>query len=252
MAASRLTPGVYYVVSDEPGTSAVAAVREDGGLIARVDVEGMSAENAEALAVGPCGTPTAETCLYVGDIGDHVGRDDVVVYRVPEPDLSEPARTAPAVALRYTYPDEPADAEALVVDDRGRPLIVTKAVFDATSRTTGPTSLFRGDAGGGVLEDLGVVPVPEPARAVFATLVGNVVTDASAAEGRVLLRTYDEVLEFRADGDGPDLAGFADWPLRRVPAPSQIQSETVTYRAGGCGYLTTSELTGSIEAVGCA
>ena len=69
--------------------------------------------------------------------------------------------------------------------------------------------------------------------------------------GRVLLRTYDQVLEYRAPDAGADLGGFPGWPLREVSAPSQIQSEAVGYRPDACGYVTISEFTGSIAAVGC-
>lgn len=249
MAASRRTPGMYYVVSDEPGTSAVAIVGEDGESVARLAIEGMDPENAEALAVGPCGD---DSCLYVGDIGDHVGRPDVVVYRVPEPDLNDPPASVAADELRYIYPDTWTDAEALIVDDAGRPLIVTKARFDKTSGETGPTKLYRGDPSGGELTDLGVVKLPKPKNAVFAQLTGNVVTDASRQDGSVLLRTYDEVIEYRAADDDADVSGFPQWERRRVPSPNQLQSETVAHRTDGCGYLTTSELTGAIAAVSCA
>lgn len=250
MTASRRNPDVYYVVGDEPGTSEFAAVRDDGTLVARVEVEGMSARNAEALAVGSCGPRDAQTCLFVGDIGNHVELEDLFIYRIAEPDLSEPSPDpVPADVLRYTYPGTPTDAEALLVDHAGRPLIISKAPFE--SGVNGPTRLYRGDVDGGRLEDLGEIAIPEPDGGAFAGIAGNGVTDASTADGRVLLRTYDHVLEYRATDPGADLAGFPGWPVRVVPAPDQIQSETVTYRAGGCGYLTTSELTGSIDAVGC-
>jgi len=252
VAASRSTPGVYYVVSDEPGTDEVVVVREDGTLVVRIGVDGMSAENAEALAVGPCGPSGSGQCVFVGDIGDHVARADVVVYRFPEPDLTAPTEHAVAAdAVRYTYPDAPTDAEALIVDDSGRPLIVSKAAFDEASATTGPTRLYRGDPEGGVLDLLGEIDLPDPDRPVFTGIAGNVVTDASTMDGRVLLRTYDQVVEFLAPGAGADLGEFPGWPLRRVPAPSQIQSEAVGYRPDACGYVTISEFTGSIDAVGC-
>lgn len=253
MAASVRTSGAFYVVGDVAGTSEIAAVRLDGTMIARIEVLGMDAANAEAIAVGPCGPDASATCVYVGDIGDHVGRDEVVVYRMPEPDLaSGETLTADAEALRLTYPDAPTDAEALIVDDAGRPLIVSKAPFDETTRTTGATRLYRGGADGGELELLAEVELPEPSAPGFADLVGNVVTDASSAAGRVLLRTYDDVLEFIAPEPGADVAGFPEWPMRRVPSPAQLQSETVSFLLDGCGYATTSELTGSIDAVRCA
>lgn len=251
MAASHRTPGLYYVVSDVPGTSEVAVIEDDGGLVAHLEVEGMSARNAEALAVGPCGPGTDETCLYIGDIGNHVGLEDLYVYRLVEPDLTDPPPGVPADRIRYTYPGEPTDAEALIVDAAGRPLIISKARVDDASDTTGPTRLYRGSRDGGVLEDLGDIDLPEPESGVFASMVGHVVTGADALDGRVIVRTYDEVYEHRAPDPDADLATFPDWPMRRVPAPFQVQSETVAYRVDGCGYLTTAEMGGSIDEVVC-
>lgn len=253
MAGSVRTPGLYYVVSDEPGTSEVAVVRDDGALVATIELAGMDTENAEALAVGPCGDDARTSCLYVGDIGDHVGRDHVVVYRAPEPDLDDPPGSVDADALEYRYEDGPTDAEALLVDPDGRPLIVSKAPFDEDTGETGSTRLYRGPADGGELALLGEIALPEPENGFLAGIVGNVVTDASAdlAAGRVLLRTYDEVLEYRSPDPGADVATFPDWPSRRVPPGNVLQAETVAYVVGGCGYLTTSELTGALDAVGC-
>ena len=245
IAASARTPGVYYVVSDEAGTSQVAAVDEGGDLVGRIEVEGMDAANAEALEVGPCGDAPDESCLYVGDIGDHIGRDDVVVYRLREPDVAAASTgPVPADALRYTYADGPTDAEALIVDDDGRPLIASKSES---------ARLYRGPASGGVLEAVGDIDLPEPVDGLFAEMVGNVVTGAATAPGRVVLRTYDEVIEYRAaDGDdAADLAQFPRWSWRRVPAGSLIQAEAITYRLDECGYLTVSELTGTITGVPC-
>lgn len=250
MAASRRNPGAYYVVSDEEGTSTVTAIKEDGTVIATFSIDGMSARNAEALAVGSCGA-VATTCLYIGDIGNHVGLEDLFVYKVDEPDLDDPPSTMAAEELRYSYPDKPTDAEALMVDSAGRPYVVSKASFNESTGETEPTVLYRGLADGGVLERLAEIELPEPKGPSFADLVGNVVTGASAANGKVLLRTYDLVVEYRSPGPAAEMADFPSWEARSVPAPDQLQSESITYRADGCGYLTTAEFNGEIGLVPC-
>jgi hypothetical protein len=251
MAASLRTPGAYYVVSDEVGTSRVAVVSEDGALRATIEIDGMAARNAEALATGPCGGDDDRTCLYIGDTGNHVDHPDMFVYRVPEPDLASPPESADAEMLRYTYPGAPTDAEGLLVDAEARPLIISKPDRDDGTEEAGRTVLYRGPADGGELEYLTEITLPDPEDSVFAEFVGNVVTGASASDGAVLLRTYDEVLEFRTDDDSADLATFPDWPMRRVPSPDQLQSESITYRSDDCGYLTTAEVFGDIALVTC-
>jgi hypothetical protein len=251
MAGSHRSPGLYYVIGDPQGTSEVAVVHEDGSLVGHLEIDGLSARNAEDLAVGPCGPDTETTCLFIGDFGNHVGLPDLFIHRIPEPDLGDlPAQVTPD-SLRYTYPGEPTDAEALLVDREGRPIIISKASFDETTGETGPTQVFRGGRDGGILEHLSDLRLPLPESPFFADLVGHVVTSADATEGRVIVRTYDEIYEYLADDSDAGVGTFAEWPVRRVPAPFQMQSETIAYRIGGCGYITTSELTGEIHGVGC-
>lgn len=251
MAASHRHPELYYVIGDQQGTSEVAVVEESGTLVGHIEIDGLSARNAEDLAVGRCGPDDDTPCLFIGDIGNHVGLADLFIYRIPEPDLDQLPLRVDAKALRYTYPGEPTDAEALLVDADGRPIIISKAWFDDSTGETGPTQVFRGGGEGGTLEHLFDLELPDPESRIFADLVGHVVTAADSIAGRVIVRTYDEAYEYRAAEPDADIATFADWPVRRVPAPFQMQSETIAYRLDSCGYLTTSELTGAIDGVVC-
>lgn len=251
---SRRDPGLLWLVDDHEGADELWAVSTDGRQVARLRVEGMSAVNAESLAAGPCSAEDPEPCLYVGDIGDNVGgREHVRVLRVREPDLrrgAPPAATPDVVELRY--PEGARDAEALLVDAHGVPFIVAKAAFDTQTGVTGPTRLYA--AAGfrdGPLLDLGEVPVPEPATPVVTLVYGNTVTGADSAPGRVLLRTYDQIVEFVAPDPSADLASFPTWPVRRVTAPWQPQAEAVAYAADGCGYFSISEGAGDIWLVPC-
>ncbi len=70
--------------------------------------------DAEDLAGGPDGS------LWVGDTGDNDQRRSTVALIVVPP-RGEP------VLHRLTYPDGPHDAEALLVDARGMPTVVTKS-----------------------------------------------------------------------------------------------------------------------------
>ena len=252
LAASVRNPGLYYVVSDVAGTAAVVVITEDGSHVATLTIDGMSAANAEALATGPCGV-TESTCLFIGDIGDHVGRPDVVVYRVAEPDLTEPPDASLAAdVLRYTYPDGPTDAEALLVDAAGRAVIISKAATRDGAIGSEATIVYRGETDGGRLDRVGELDLPEPENPVFAFIVGNVVTGADTLrDGRVIVRTYDEVLEYYTSNQDADVAAFPEWDVRRVPTPSQIQSEAIAYRGDGCGYLVLAERTGALDVIRC-
>jgi hypothetical protein len=260
LAASRLNEGILYLLDDRPGTGDVHAVRLDGSPVATMAIEGLSTVDGESLAVGPCGERSEAWCLYVGDIGDNSReRRDIAVHRVVEPDLSgpPPAAPLPADVARLTYPGGPEDAEALLVDDLGRVHVVTKAPFDREARATGEARLLRAPTfADGPMEDLGVLPVPPPSVPVQSTFVGNVVTGGDHRDGRVLLRTYDQVLEYVSPrlGEpdaGEDLGDLAGWAAREVPSPFEPQSEALTWAADGCGFLTAGEMTGDIWHVPC-
>jgi hypothetical protein len=134
LAASLANPGVLYVLNDARRTSGVLAVRVDGATIGKITIAGFEGRNPEGLAVGPCApTGPADTCIYVGDIGDNrAKRREIRILRLVEPILRSGVPPAPAAAevIRLAYPTGPTDAEAVLVDGDGVPFVVTKAAGD--------------------------------------------------------------------------------------------------------------------------
>lgn len=123
VAASRAHPGVLWTHNDSGGDPVVYAIGYDGGLIGAVTVPGSRNRDWEDVALGPC--PAGE-CLYIADIGDNsAGRDQVTVYRIPEPDPRGGASSA-AEELRFRYPGGPRDAEALFVLPTGELYVIAK------------------------------------------------------------------------------------------------------------------------------
>lgn len=243
--ASRRTPGVWWLLADGPGTDRLWAVGADGATLGAVVLEGFTGVDTEGLATGPCGPGDATPCLYVGDIGDNLaGRDEVTVARLVEPDLAAGVPSAAAVdTVVLRYPTGPVDAEALLVDEAGLPLIVTKQ-----DSLEGPgAQLFAAAAwADGVLEHLGPVAFPGPRLPFLAFGAGVVVTAADATAGRVGVRTYDHVAEFVAPDPSLPLRSFPTWPAHEVPSAPETQSEALAYQADGAGYLTLSEDVGAL------
>jgi len=243
IAASTKTRGDYFLVDDGTGTDNIVAVGSDGAVIGRVTIDGMAADNAEALAAGSCGTspapgdPTARTCLYIGDIGDNKARrHDIAIFRIAEPDVDS-AAPVPADEWRYTYPQGAQNAESLMVEPDGSLIIVTKP--DPGSGL--PHRMYRGEPGGGELSLVREFRPPAAQIPLRTLFTGNVVTDLAVAPGRVLLLTYDELQEYSAPDPGADLTGFPDWPHHRLPMPALPQAEGVTPAVDGCGYVVASE-----------
>ena len=233
---------MFFVVDDRPGTGEIIAVGSDGSVKARFRVSGMSADNAEALSAGPCGD-RAGRCIYVGDIGDNnANRKHITVYRLSEPSRI-PASASPvaADAWNYTYPDGPHNAEAMIVDNDGSIIVITKSAPSRSTGTVPPHRIYRGSPGGGELRFVSAFTPPNPSMRLQSLFTGTVVTDAAYSGRRLLLLTYDEVIQYRAPVPNADPATFPSWPHDELPDPRMIQSEGITNDISGCGYEVTSE-----------
>ena len=187
--------------------------------------------DAEDLAVGPDGT------LWVGDTGDNEQRRTTVALIVVPP------RGEPALH-RLTYPDGPHDAEALLVDARGVPTVITKSVGAAgiyqpegPLRGQGPTPLVH------------VADITLPTSTTQGGPVGGfgtrTVTGAAAtADGRVVaLRTYTDAWLFPVPADGV-AAALRGTPVQ-VPLPGEPQGEGLAFAADGT-LLSGSEARGGV------
>lgn len=257
LAASRSTPGALYVLNDDTGGHALDVVGADGAPLGALEVLGLSIVDGEALDVGPCPPGGGASCVTIGDIGDNVGgRDEILLYRFPEPDLAAGVGVEPVASevLRVRYPDGPHNAEALFTDDDGRPWVVTKAPFDRETGIQGETRAYRlDDPAGGVLTDMGPLHLPPARLPLLAGAVGSVVTGADARRGAVVLRTYDAVFLYAGPSVDAATEGFRDWPVRELTGPRLGQTEAVAFSAAadGCPVLTTAEGTAQVWSVPC-
>lgn len=229
VAPSVRNPGWVYVLDDGPGADGVLAVDTVGGGIVQLIVEGMSGRDTEGLAVGACNARRQRRCLFIGDIGNNQRLWSTVdVWRIREPRLrgrSGDLRVAGATAT-YTYPGAPADAEALLVAD-GRPFLVTKERRDPDNGRAPPPRLLAARRwGNGVLRDRGAIALPAPSVGLAAAIVGNVVTGGDVGDGRVILRTYDHVVEYTPPRPGATLDTLHEWTALEVDGvPSLAQPE---------------------------
>lgn len=229
--------GVWFAITDRYQSGDLLVLYVDGSH-ASVPVTDLAARNLEALAAGPCEVGLSGTCLYLADIGDNDrSRDSIQVTSVSLPDPSLLPASLPSTTWEYTYPDGPHDAEALVVTEDGRTIVVTKA-----SESDPGHHVFVGAPGGGVLELRQTFDPPVPERPLQSLLVGTVVTDAAWDGSRMLVLTYDQVLEYTAPDPDADPADFPTWPVRELPHPrSLIQTEGIAAADDGCGYTVVSE-----------
>ena len=223
MAASRTHPGVLWVVNDSGNAPTIHALALDGTLVASIPVDGENID-WEDLALGP--GPGGDH-LYVADIGDNrFRRESVTILRLREPDPLDPPGIAVPDRLEVTYPDGPADAEAVVVEPDGDVLVISKVVL-------GEGTVYR-------------VPASAWAEgAVRATAVGTVdvgllglvtAADASVDGTLVAVRTYTDVFLF--SGSDP-VDALVSGDRCAAPTPSERQGEAITVL--GEGFVTVGE-----------
>lgn len=177
-----------------------------------IGVSRWSDDPTDVEAIAPAGDGE----VWVGDIGDNLGRRDSVGFaRVP---VQAGERSAAATALQATYPDQARDAETLLrnpVD--GRLFVVTKHVL-----------------GGRAF----VVPALEAGRTVRMRQVGEgllqLATDgAFFPDGRhVILRNYGAAAVYT-------FPGWAE--VGRFSLPAQEQGEGLAVAPDGASVYLSSE-----------
>ncbi|MEU0273364.1 WD40 repeat domain-containing protein [Streptomyces sp. NPDC006307] len=220
LAASRAHPGVYWTHNDQDGPRVFAVDGRTGRTVATVTLRGIGTpRDMEAVSVGPDGA------VYVGDIGDNLNGtwDHVWIYRFPEPkELGD--RTVDATQYTVRYADGPRDAEALMVHPKTGRVYIASKNEDGGGLYEGPARLSAD--GANVFRRVGEVPW---------------VTDgAFSPDGtELVLRSYFSARAYAWEGGG------RLGEERRVSAPLQRQSESVTYTLDGTALMIGSEGKGS-------
>jgi len=243
LTASRSTPGAYWTHNDSGDGPFIYAFDTRGDSLGIFRVTGAQAFDWEDMAAGP-GPDANKSYLYLGDIGDNnEARDEVVVYRVPEPALSattrklskvRPGSTEPAEAIRLKYPDGKHDAEALLVHPTtGNIYIVNKvpianpAVYEAAAPfTIGKLVVMR---------RIGEIHVP--------SIFGGVITGGSISPDgrRVALCDYFQGYEIVLPAGSRDFNELWKQKMIGFDLGKRKQGESITYRLDGKAFLATSE-----------
>lgn len=197
VAASRVNPGIFWVVADGGNDAELHAVDSTGDLRATIPIRNAKNVDWEEVAVGPC---EQSSCVYIADTGDNnERRREVAIHRVKEPQLARPGNkgkdSSPnslrVETLRVTYPDGPHDVEAMGVLPDGALLLVSKG-------RSGGVLAFRIEADAWHQPGT-TIPQRVDSLPIAASLgTGRAVTGmAITADGkRVMVRTYRDLFPF--------------------------------------------------------
>jgi hypothetical protein len=184
--------------------------------------------------------------LWIADIGDNNARTKNGETRATIGLWSMPADGSEEPKIhRVAYPDgDKHDAEALLFNGDGTPIIVTKEVTGKTLLYTPTGPLKAGSQKGVPLKRAGEIELPSSdtpgipiARLAQTTVTGGAVAPGG---GRVTLRTYLDAYEWDvADGD---VIGALKNKPRKTGLPNEPFGEAITYSADGKLFYTVSDM----------
>jgi hypothetical protein len=184
--------------------------------------------DVEDLARGPDGT------LWLADTGDN----DEVRRTVAVELLTEAGE---ATLFRFRYPEGPHDAEALLVDRRGRPYLVSKDPLTAAVYTPAGTPGTDRSAPLRRVATLQFPPTGTPGGPVGAASQVVVTGGAVSPDGtRLALRTYTDAYLWSAP-DGDVAAALRSGRPERIPLPATAQGEAIAFAPDGRSLLTSTE-----------
>ncbi|GIE80334.1 hypothetical protein Aph02nite_62840 [Actinoplanes philippinensis] len=203
--------------------------------------------DAEDLVLSPDG----ET-LWVADIGDNNVRTDpsnvrphVALWSLPVSGDSD------AVIYRVSYPDKDKhDAEALIFDGDGTPMIVTKEI-GAPAGIYKPTAELKKNSNTPVpLKRVGEIQLSatETAGNPVARIGNKTVTGGAVSQGltKVVLRTYTDAVEW--DVTNKDVLGALKKEPRTTGLPNEPLGEAIAYSTDGKLFYTVSDMSGVKDA----
>lgn len=191
-----------------------------------------NAIDPEDLAIAPDGT------VWVADIGDNQAeRRNVALWKLA------PGAKSPVIH-RVTYPDGARDAEALLINGDGTPVIVTKEIGRPAGIYMPSAALVPNSQAGVQLKRVGELKLPASETPNGLGPPGRLVVTggATSSDGkRVALRTYADAFEWDV-ADGDVVRAITTGKPRATPLPNEPQGEAIAYSRDGKTYVTVSDL----------
>nr|GID85307.1 hypothetical protein Ade03nite_42310 [Actinoplanes derwentensis] len=195
-------------------------------------------------------SPDGKT-LWIADIGDNgvrksppSTRPTVALWSMPADGSEKP------VIHRLSYPSgDKHDAEALIFDGDGTPLIVTKEI-GADAGIYKPTGALKPNSKAGVpMEKVGSLKLSatETAGNPIARIGNKTITGGAVTQGatKVVLRTYTDALEW--DVTNGDVLGALKKTPRTTGLPNEPLGESIAYSTDGKLFYTVSDMSGDTE-----
>ncbi|WP_432986976.1 hypothetical protein [Dactylosporangium sp. CA-233914] len=234
----------YYAIQDsQPGSARPKIFQLDNSckLVKTIDYPSKALDPEDA-AIDKNGT------LFIADIGDNdpsSGGSDTPRPTVAIWTMANGAKQ-PTIN-RLAYPDgKKHDAEALLINGDGTPIIITKT---SPCEVYVPESPLVPNIDKNVpkLKKVGDFTAQETKTANPLGLLGwKLVTGAASSPdgSKVVVRTYSDAYEFDVAG-GDVIKAITTGKPRITPLPNEQQGESITYTPDGKNYITASDVEAS-------
>lgn len=244
IAASRLQPGVLWIIDDSGGGPDLFAIDESGAVLQKYSISNATNRDWEDMAIGPGPDPDKEY-LYIGDVGDNsASRGNYQIVRLEEPVV--PAIRQDPIPLSaetffFVYPDGPKNCEAILIDWQ-------TAIIYLIQKTGGIGRVYAFPS---PMDDSWTAAHPTTLLPVSAVgMVSGQVTgaDASRDAERVLVRQYDLIWEYARTPGAPFATIFDEVPVAvAVGAAKDQQYESICYSGDGTEIVTVTEKAGGAD-----
>ncbi|MEV1316926.1 hypothetical protein AB0J14_12675 [Micromonospora arborensis] len=197
---------------------------------------GQGPTDTEDLALSKDGST-----LWIADTGNATTakerRTRVALWSMPVSGAKQPT------LHRISYPESKArEAEALLIGDDGKPLVITKVTSGKAEIYTPTAALKNGDTDPVPMHKVGEIELPKTQTENPLNTFGRIaITGASRSPdgARVVLRTYADAFEF--DVSGGDIVGALTTVKPRVTALADPFGEAISYTSDGKTFVTVSD-----------
>ena len=241
VAASKCQTDVYWAHNDSGDDPLVYAINGKGEHLGVWRIANALNRDWEDIAAF---RDTAGGCsIIIADTGNNeLKRDDLTVYRVAEPIVSDVSKNSskadplagpPAVSLLFTYPDSPHDAEALLVHP------MTGDIYILTKSRNAPSGVYKikpnFDSLGQTAVSIAEIKVPAVPN---GTVTGG---DISPDGRRLVLCDYFAGYELTLPENAVNFDEIWSQKPVRVDLSEREIGEAVAYTRDGSALIALSE-----------
>ena len=238
LAVSKCQTDVFWTHNDSGDGPILYAINSRGEPLATYRVAHV--RNIDWEDMSSVKTPADECLLYIGEIGDNEKRrEEHSVYRLREPQVTAERdgglqQLQSFDELRFKYPDERHDAEALLVNSR------SGAIYIVTKEFAGPSHVYQLEPNfdpGNVQIATKIAEISLPASPSGFVTGGDISNDGK----RVVLCDYYAGYELQLAGDASNFNEIWQQRPRAFDLGPREIGEAVAYADDGNSVFATTE-----------